>query len=84
MVRVRDLFPATRMLGLCSVSGRPWLHGWRTLCVTWQVLEKHKVDATTGLPSDEVLARERIHGPNEMDEGDQVRVLLRREAGRAW
>lgn len=37
-----------------------------------QVLEKHKVDAATGLSNDEVQARERIHGPNEMEEGEQV------------
>ena len=37
-----------------------------------KVLEKHAVDAATGLSKEEVAARERIHGPNEMEEGEQV------------
>ena len=36
-----------------------------------EVLDKHKVDAATGLTSDEVGARMRIHGANEMEEGEQ-------------
>jgi len=36
-----------------------------------EVLEKHKVDAVTGLSSEEVRARMRIHGPNEMEEGER-------------
>lgn len=40
-----------------------------------QVLEKHKVDAATGLSSEEVRARQRIHGPNEMEEGEQETLL---------
>lgn len=40
-----------------------------------EVLEKHKVDAATGLSSEEVRARQRIHGPNEMEEGEQETLL---------
>eukprot|EP00624_Nannochloropsis_granulata_P000180 evm.model.NODE_10694_length_6140_cov_18.397068.2 len=36
-----------------------------------EVLDKHKVDAATGLSSEEVGARMRIHGANEMEEGEQ-------------
>ena len=40
-----------------------------------EVLEKHKVDGATGLTSEEVRARQRIHGPNEMEEGEQETLL---------
>jgi hypothetical protein len=41
-----------------------------------QVLEKLGVDAAMGLGSHEVQVRERIHGLNEMEQGDQVGASL--------
>ena len=40
-----------------------------------EVLERHKVDGATGLASEEVRARQHLHGPNEMEEGEQETLL---------